>query len=91
MTAFHITVRVTPGASRTSVGGSVGDSLRVRVTAPALDGRATQATLEAIADAFEVRSRAVTLVSGPTARTKIVAIEGDSGLLAERLKHLLDQ
>lgn len=58
----------------------------VAVTAPPVDGRATQAALKALAQAFDVPLRELTLVSGTTSRTKIVEISGDHH---ERLLELL--
>jgi uncharacterized protein (TIGR00251 family) len=76
-------VRVRPGASRTRVGGRYGDALVVAVTARAVDGKATEATLRAVADAFGVARRDVRLVSGATNRTKVVEIMGaDEGAAA---------
>jgi uncharacterized protein YggU (UPF0235/DUF167 family) len=46
------------------------------VNAPPVDGRATEAALAAVADAFGVRRADVRLVSGPTARTKIIDVVG---------------
>jgi uncharacterized protein YggU (UPF0235/DUF167 family) len=58
----------------------------VRVSAPAVDGRATAAALAAIAAAFGVRPRAVRLVSGATNRTKVVDVDGaDPAVLAQLL------
>jgi uncharacterized protein YggU (UPF0235/DUF167 family) len=58
----------------------------VRVTARAVEGAATEAVLVAVADAFGVRRRDVSLVSGATSRTKVVEVpEG----LEERLRVLL--
>lgn len=83
---MRITLRVRPGAGRTVVGGEHGDALVVRVAAPAVDGRATEAALSAVAGAFGVRRRAVTLVSGRTSRTKVVNVEGgDPDVLARLL------
>jgi hypothetical protein len=48
----RITIRVRPGAGRTSVGGGHDGALVVRVGARAADGRATEAALAAVADAF---------------------------------------
>jgi uncharacterized protein (TIGR00251 family) len=87
----RVTVRVRPGASRTSVGGSHDGALVVRVSAPAVDGRATDAMLTAVADAFGVRRRDVRLVSGTTSRTKVVEVDGDDPLLPETLIALLDR
>lgn len=79
---MRVTIRVRPGASRTQVGGAHAGALLVRVSAPAVDGRATEAALAAVASAFGVRRRAVTLVSGATSRTKVIDVAGaDQGAL----------
>jgi uncharacterized protein len=82
----RITIRVRPGAARPGVGGEQGGALVVRVSAPAVDGRATQAALAAVAAAFGVRRDAVTLVIGKTSRTKVVEVAGgDPRVLADLL------
>lgn len=73
---MRFSIRVRPGAGRTRVGGEHAGALVVRVAAPAVDGRATEAALAAVAEAFGVRRRAVTLVTGATSRTKIVEVAG---------------
>ena len=83
---MRVTLRVRPGSGRTVVGGEHDGALVVRVAAPAVDGRATEAALTAVAGAFGVRRRAVTLVSGPTSRTKVVDVDGaDPAVLARLL------
>lgn len=67
------------------MGGTHDGALVVRVAAPAVDGRATEAALAAVAEAFGVRRRQVSLVSGPTSRTKAVEVEGGTD---ERLREL---
>jgi uncharacterized protein len=59
------------------------------VQSPAVDGRATDAALAAVADAFGVRRRCVSLVSGTTNRTKVVDVEGDDADLRPLLQSLL--
>ncbi len=82
---MRVTIRVRPGASRTQVGGEHAGALLVRVTAPAVDGRATVAALAAVAGAFGVRRRSVTLVSGATSRTKVVDVAGADQAALDRL------
>jgi uncharacterized protein (TIGR00251 family) len=72
----RVEVRVRPGARRTEVGGRYADALVVRVAERAVDGKATAAVLRALAEAFGVPGRDVILISGATARTKIVEIVG---------------
>jgi len=73
---MRVTIRVRPGAGQTSVGGEHDGSLVVRVSARAVEGQATEAALAALAKAFGVRRRAVTLVTGATSRTKVVDVAG---------------
>jgi len=49
--------------------------LRVRVTAPPVDGAANDALLRLLASELRVPRRDVRLVSGETARQKIVAVD----------------
>jgi uncharacterized protein (TIGR00251 family) len=82
----RVTIRVRPGAGRTSVGGSHDGALVVRVAAPAVDGRATEAALAAVAQALGVRRCDVVLVTGATSRTKVVEVPGDHAAAIEALR-----
>jgi uncharacterized protein len=73
---MKVTVWVRPGAARTLVGGEHDGALVVRVTARPVDGQATVAALAALAAAFRVRRRDVSLVTGAASRTKLVDITG---------------
>lgn len=88
--ALRLTVRAQPGASRTKVGGRYGDAeppvLVVKVSARPVDGRANEAVRQALAKAFGIRARAITLTSGESARLKVFELVGaDPGRLAELL------
>ena len=74
---MRITIRVRPGSARPGVGGEHDGALVVRVSARAVDGKATEAALAAVAGSFGVRRSAVRLVSGASSRTKIVDIDAD--------------
>ena len=83
---MRVTIRVRPGSARPGVGGEHDGALVVRVSARAVDGKATEAALAALADAFGVRRSAVGLVSGASSRVKVVEIAaGDPRLLADLL------
>jgi hypothetical protein len=84
----RITIRVKPGSARAFTGGQHGDALVVAVNAQAVDGKATEAALRAVADAFGVRRRDVTLVTGATSRDKVVDIDGDEAALVTRRDEL---
>lgn len=83
---MRIAIRVKPGSARPGVGGEQAGALIVRVSARAVDGKATEAALAAVATAFGVRRSAVRLVSGASSRTKIVDIDaGDPRVLSALL------
>jgi uncharacterized protein len=82
----RVTIRVRPGSARPGVGGEYAGALVVRVSARAVDGKATEAALAAVATTFGVHRTAVTLVAGASSRTKIVDIAGgDARILADLL------
>ena len=89
-----IAVRVKPGSSRVRVGGRydgpLGPALVVAVTAPPVDGRATEATIRALADALEIRRAALSVRSGTTSRDKVIAVTDAPPDLAERVARLRD-
>jgi hypothetical protein len=83
----RVKLRVSPGAGRAAVVGRHGDAWRVRVTEPPERGRANDAVLRLLADTLAVPRSAVTLVSGHSAREKIVELAGlGPGLVARRLE-----
>lgn len=74
--AVVLRVHVQPGARRPGLAGRHGDAVKLRVTAPAVEGRANEAVLGAVASLFGLRPAQVTLVSGATARSKRVRLDG---------------
>ena len=77
MAIIRIGVRVRPGTSRVHVGGSYGDSgeLVVAVNAPPVDGAANAAVVAAVAEAFGLRKSRVSVISGHTARSKVLTLD----------------
>jgi len=71
-----LTLHVQPGAKRTDVAGLHGEALKIRLAAPPIEGRANDALLKFIAEAFGVPLRQVELKQGGQSRHKVVAITG---------------
>lgn len=85
-TGVTIAVRVIPRARRSQVEGVLGDSLKVRVAAPPVEGTANEALLSFLAETLQVRRRQITLLAGERGRHKLVRIEGmDAATVAARL------
>jgi uncharacterized protein (TIGR00251 family) len=72
----RLRLRVQPRASREEVTGLAGDAIRVRLTAPPVDGAANEALVRFLATCLQVSRPAVVLVAGHTSRTKLVEVAG---------------
>ena len=83
---MRVTNWVRPGSTRPGAGGEHDGVLIVRVSARAVDGKATEAALATVASAFAVPRRAVTLITGATSRTKIVEVAGATKETLDRLR-----
>ena len=76
MPTARIAVRLVPRASREEVLGFAGEELRVRVTAPPVEGRANRALTRLLASKLGVAKSAVRVVAGHGSRCKVVAVDG---------------
>lgn len=75
-TGCRFAVRVQPRASRDEVVGVQESHLRVRLTAPPVEGQANAALVDLLAKRLGVRRSAVSIVSGETGRLKWVEVAG---------------
>jgi uncharacterized protein len=72
----RIDVRVAPGAKRSAWAGRMPDGRRkVRIAAPAIEGRANEALVAFVADSLGVPRRAVRLVAGAGGRDKRLEVD----------------
>jgi uncharacterized protein (TIGR00251 family) len=72
--SITLEVHVQPGAKRNAVAGVHGECLKIRLAAPAIEGRANAALIAFLADAFRVPRRSVSILRGEGARHKTVRI-----------------
>src|SRR5262245_36714233 len=73
---IKLRLKVVPSSSRTSIDGWLGDTLKIRVTAPPERGKANAAVEAAIAEALGVSSHCVRVVSGQTSARKVIEVTG---------------
>jgi uncharacterized protein (TIGR00251 family) len=73
-----------PRAGRDAIAGRHGDALRVRVTAPPVEGAANEAVRRVLAAAFGITAARVELVSGERSRLKRFRLRGLARGDAER-------
>jgi len=73
-----LSVRAQPGARRNALVGEQAGALKVAVTAPPDQGRANDAIVELLAEAFGLKRSQIELVSGMTGKQKKILIRGIS-------------
>ena len=77
----RLAIRVQPGAKSNKIAGWIADAhggevLKIRLRAPAVDGKANVALIEFLAEILGLRSRQITLERGDKSREKLLSIEG---------------
>jgi uncharacterized protein (TIGR00251 family) len=86
-TGAALTIRVTPRSSRNEVSGILNDgTVKIRLTAPPVDGKANDALVEFLAEVLEVPRSRIEIVAGQTGRDKLVSIlDLDAQTVHERI------
>ena len=70
-----LSLRVQPGAGKTEPAGSYGETaLRLRLAAPAHEGKANKACIRFLAKALGVPPASVTILHGQSSRNKLLRI-----------------
>lgn len=72
----RIAIHLQPGARRSEVVGWEESTLRIRVQAPASEGRANEALVKLLADSLGISKSRISIERGATSRVKVIAIQG---------------
>jgi uncharacterized protein (TIGR00251 family) len=88
-----LAVRLSPRASRDAIEGIAADAdgrplLKVRLTAPPVDGKANAALIAFLAKTLSLKKADIVIRSGQTGRTKMLLLAGDDASLISRLAGL---
>jgi len=79
-------IKVQPRARKNAITGTVGNALKLALTAPPVEGKANHAVIEFFADFFEIPRSSVSIASGETSRNKLIRV---SGISARRVRERL--
>jgi len=87
-------VYVQPKASKNEITGMHGDAIKIRLTAPPVDGAANKMCLKYLAKCLSVPAFRLEIISGQTSRTKHVLLknehEKDVAVDFKQLKHQIE-
>jgi hypothetical protein len=78
-------VRVQPRASKNEIAGEMAGVLKIRLQAPAIEGRANGSLIEFLAELLKTPKAAVRILSGERSRIKRLEIRGVTKQQIERL------
>jgi uncharacterized protein len=84
-------VRIQPRASKNEIVTMESGGIKIRLTAPPIDGAANEALVKFLAAVLSVPKSHVEIVSGHTSRDKIVRISGISDAEVKRLLNRGDE
>lgn len=70
-----LTIRVTPRAQRNEIVEVLSDNtVKIRLTAPPVEGKANKALIDFLADVLDVPKSKIEIVAGASGRDKLVSI-----------------
>ncbi len=73
-----IEVKVEPRSSKKAISGVMGNVLKVKLTAPPVEGAANEQLIEVISEATGIRKSNIRIVRGASSKRKVLEIEGIS-------------
>jgi len=89
MSRCNLELKTIPNAPRNEIVGWLGSALKVKVHAPAVEGKANDELIDFLAEKLGVHRRCVTLLRGDKSRQKVVQIDGlDAAEVKTRLGSL---
>lgn len=72
----QLSIKLQPRASRSEIGTTLGNELRIKVTAPPVDAAANEALIKLLAETLKIPRNQVDLVRGHTSRHKTIMLYG---------------
>ena len=81
-------VRVQPGASKNEIVGLQEDALKIRISAPPVEGKANKALVQFLAEQLTVKRSQVEILSGHATRRKTIHVVGRG--IQKKLQNIID-
>ncbi|GAB7140961.1 DUF167 domain-containing protein [Deferribacterales bacterium RsTz2092] len=80
---------IQPGAKNTELAGKHGGLMKLRISAPPVEGAANKAVVEFVAGFLELPKSAVHIVSGEKSRTKTIELTTNNEKVKDKLSKLI--
>jgi len=74
--AVTFAIKVHARSKKNGITGELGDSLKLTLTAPPVEGKANEACIEFFAKLFKVPRSSVSIAAGQASRSKVIRVAG---------------
>jgi len=71
-----ISLHVQPGAGRSEIVGVTGGIFRIRISAPAHEGKANKALIDFLSEKLDIAKSRIEIVKGQNSKDKVIAVSG---------------
>lgn len=87
---IRFSLKVIPKSSKNEVSVMEDGTVRIKINAPPVDGKANQACIKYFSDFFEVPRGSIRIIAGEKSRVKVVEVCGQSDALERALLKILN-
>lgn len=85
---FLLNLRISPNASKNEIIKSDDGSIKVKITAQPVDGKANKALIEFLSKTFKIPKTSIDIVRGETSKDKTVLFKTDDVDKINRIKEI---
>ncbi|AJC48415.1 YggU family protein [Allofrancisella guangzhouensis] len=74
---YKVSVYIQPNSSKTEICREYKSSLKIKISSPAVDGKANKAVIDFLSKQFKIKKKNIIIVKGITSRQKVIALNVD--------------
>lgn len=73
---LKLNIQIIPGSSRNEIVSFIDNTLKIKLQAPPVDGKANKACVEFLSKLLKVAKTHISIIKGQTSKHKIIRIDG---------------
>lgn len=81
-----VKIRTVPNARKSFCAGAYGDAVKIKISSPAVDGKANACLIDFLSGLLEVPKNSIKILRGQTSREKLLEISGTENVREKLLK-----
>ncbi|MEW5822420.1 MAG: DUF167 domain-containing protein [Cyanobacteriota bacterium] len=88
---IKFSIRVVPKSSKNQLSLNEDGTIKLKINAPPVDGKANDACIKFLSNILEVNKSDISITSGLKSKTKILEVLGDSNVLYDKILTSLEK